>query len=63
MAKDSPANAGELRDRGLIPVKPGQENALEEGMGTHSSILDWRTLWIGEPGGLYSAGSQRVRHD
>ena len=36
---------------------------LEEGMATHSSILAWRTLWIEEPGGLQSIGSQRVRHD
>ena len=30
----------------------GQEDPLEEGMGTHSSILAWRTPWIEEPGGL-----------
>ena len=38
----------------------GQEDPLEEGMATHSSILAWRTE---EPGGLQSMGSQRVRHD
>ena len=31
-------------------------------MATHSSILAWRIPWTGEPGGLYSMGSQRVRH-
>jgi len=32
-------------------------------MATHSSILAWRIPWTGEPGGLQSLGSQRVRHD
>ena len=41
----------------------GQENHLEKGMATHSSILAWRIPWTEEPGGLYSMGSQRVRHD
>ena len=41
----------------------GQENHLEKGMATHYSILAWRILWTEEPGGLYSMGSQRVRHD
>ena len=37
--------------------------ALEKEMATHSSVLDWRTLGTGEPGGLPSMGSHRVRHD
>ena len=41
----------------------GQEDALEEGMATHSSILAWRIPWTEEPGGLQSMGSQRVGHD
>ena len=41
----------------------GQEDPLEKGMTTHSSILAWRILWIEEPGGLQSMLSQRVRHD
>ena len=41
----------------------GQEESLEEGMATHSSILDWRIPWTEEPGGLESMGSQRARHD
>ena len=30
----------------------GQEDPLEKGMETHSSILPWRIPWIEEPGGL-----------
>ena len=30
----------------------GWEDALEEGMATHSSILVWSILWTEEPGGL-----------
>ena len=54
------AGEGELRDaaRSL-----GQEDPLEEGVTTHSSILAWRIPWTEEPGGLQSMGSQRVRHD
>ena len=41
----------------------GQEDPLEEGVATHSSILAWRTAWTEEPGGLQSMGSQRVGKD
>ena len=41
----------------------GQEDSLEKGMATHSSILAWRIPWTEEPGGLQSMGSQRVGHD
>ena len=34
----------------------GQEDPLEKGMATHSSILAWRILWIEEPGGVQSMG-------
>ena len=34
----------------------GQEDLLEKGMATHSSILVWRILWTEEPGGLQSIG-------
>ena len=30
----------------------GQEDPLEKGMATHSSLLAWRTPWTEEPGGL-----------
>ena len=32
-------------------------------MATHSSVLAWRIPGMGEPGGLLSMGSHRVRHD
>ena len=35
----------------------GQEDPLEKGMTTHSSILAWRIQWTEEPGGLQSMGS------
>ena len=41
----------------------GQEDPLEEGMATHSSILAWRIPWTEEPGGPQPMGWQRVRHD
>ena len=41
----------------------GQEDPLQVGMATHSSILTWKIPWTEQPGGLQSMGSQRVRHD
>ena len=41
----------------------GREDPLEKEMATHSSILAWEILWMKEPGGLQSMGSQRVRHN
>ena len=45
----------------------GQEDLLEKGTATHSSILKfhgWRKiLWMKEPGWLQSMGSQRVGHN
>ena len=38
-------------------------HALEKEMATHSSVLAWRIPGTGEPGGLPSMGSRRVRHD
>ena len=38
-------------------------HALEKEMETHSSVLAWRILGMGEPGGLPSMGSHRVGHD
>ena len=34
----------------------GQEDPLEKGMATHSSILAWRIPWTEESGGLQSMG-------
>ena len=38
-------------------------HALEKEMATHSCVLAWRIPGTGEPGGLPSMGSHRVRHD
>ena len=50
VVKNLPANVGDIRDAGLIP--------LEEGMAIHSSILAGRIPWTEEPGGLQSMGLQ-----
>ena len=55
--KNLPVNAGDL---GSIP---GQDDLLEKGTATHSSILAWRIPWTEELGGLQSMGLQRVGHD
>ena len=57
MVKNLPA-MGETQVQSL-----GQEDSLEKGMATHSSILTRRIPWTEEPGGLQSTGSQRVGHD
>ena len=36
----------------------GQEDPLERGMATHSSVLAWAIPWTEEPGGLQSIGWQ-----
>ena len=49
--KNLPANAGDIRNMGLIPgsgSSPGGEH------GAHPSILAWRIPWTEEPGGLQS---------
>ena len=38
----------------------GQEDPLEEGMATHSSIPVWEIPWTEEPGGLQSMGLQEL---
>ena len=40
-----------------------QEDPLEKGMATHSSILAWRISWTEKRGGLQSMGSHRVEHN
>ena len=59
MVKNPPANTGDVGDMG---PSLGREDALEEGMAPHSSILAWRIPWTEEPGGLQSMG-RRVRLD
>ena len=38
-------------------------NLLEKEMATHSGVLAWRILGMGETGGLPSMGLHRVGHD
>ena len=57
VVKNPPANAGDIKPwiRSL-----GQEDPLEEGVATHSSIVTWRIPWGEESGGLQSIRSQKV---
>ena len=60
MVKNMPANAGDVRDMGSIP---GWGRSLGGG---HGNPLQYSCLgnpWTVGPGGLWSMGSQRVRHD
>ena len=41
----------------------GREDALGEGMATHSSILASKNSWTEEPSRLQSIGLQRVEHN
>ena len=41
----------------------GQEDPLEKGIATHSSIFAWRIPWTEKLCELQSIGSQRVGHD
>ena len=62
-----------LQSKGLSRVFPntidqkhqffGTQPSLEKEMATHSSVLAWRIPGTGEPGGLPSMGSHRVRND
>ena len=53
MAKNLPV-MWETQDQSL-----GQEDPLEKGIATHSSILAWRIPWTE----VQSVRSQRVRHN
>ena len=61
MGKESAGQCRREQERWVQPL--GQEDALEEETGAHSSILAWRIPWTEEPGGIQSMGSQRVGHD
>ena len=56
-SKESAYSAGE---QGSILC---QEDPLEKGMATHSSILAWKIPWTEEPGRAQSMGLHRVGHD
>ena len=60
MVKNPSANASNLRASGSVL---GREDALEEGMATHSGILAGEEPRTGEPAELQSIESQRVGHD
>ena len=54
---DGKESACHVGDPGVDPVRSqSREDALEEDMATHSSILAWRIPWREEPGGLPSMG-------
>ena len=55
--EESTCKAGDL---GSIP---GSGRSPKEGNGNSLQGLAWRIPRTGEPGGLQSIGSQRVRHD
>ena len=59
MVKNLPASAGNVRDlRSIL----GQEDPLEKGMATHSSIFAWRIPWTEEIGRLRVAkGRTRLK--
>ena len=57
MVKSPPA----MKETWVWPL--GQEDPLEKGTATHSSILAWRIPWTEQPGRLQSMGSPRVRHN
>ena len=54
----NPSAMQETQDRQILTL--GQEDVLEEGMATHSSILAWRIPWTEDSGGPPSKGSQGV---
>ena len=47
-------NLPTMQETSVQPL--GQEDPLEKGMATHSSVLDQRIPWTEEPGGLQSMG-------
>ena len=47
----------------LLTLMFFSQNVSEKAMAIHSSVLAWRMPGMGEPGGLPSMGSHRVRHD
>ena len=57
MVKNLPANAGDVRNMGLIP---GSGRFPRGGNSTHFSILVWKIPWTEEPDGLKTMGSQEL---
>ena len=59
MVKNPPANAGDIRDAGLIP---GSGKYPKEGNGQPTPSLAWEAPWTEEPGRPQSTGSERDGH-
>ena len=59
VVKNPPANAGDIK---MWVQSLVQEDPLEKGIATHSSILAWKISWTEKPDGLQSIGLQRVGH-
>ena len=57
MVKNLPA----MQENRVQPL--GQEDPLEKGKATYSSILAWRITWTEDPDRPQAMGSQSVRHD
>ena len=57
VVKNPPANAGDARDAGSVP---GQEDPLEEGMATRSSVLAWRIPRIEDLEGCSPQGHKEL---
>ena len=55
VVKNLPANSGDIRDMGSIPV-PGRSPGGGNENKTHSSIVARRIPWTEKPGGLQSMG-------
>ena len=67
VVKNSPANAGDMRDKGLIPGSGrspggGHGNPLQHSC-LENPIDRGDSPWTKEPGRLQTMGSQRVGHD
>ena len=54
---------GSMHDTGCLGLVHWDDPEGWYGEGGHSSVLAWRIPGTGEPGGLPSMGSHRVRHD
>ena len=58
MVKNLPGDTRDMQETQETWVQClGEEDPLEEGVATNSSILAWRIPWTEEPGGLQSMGS------
>ena len=57
VVKNLPTNVGDIE---TWVQSLGQEDPLEEGMATHSSILARTIPWREEPGGLQPIGSKEL---